>query len=45
MIDLIDSIYVFASIVSLIATALIFILIKIVDLIVAGGKYVNRKLR
>ena len=45
MIDFIDSIFVIASLVSLVATALIFIAMKITQLFVAGGKYARSKLR
>lgn len=41
MIDFIDSLFVIASLVSLVATALIFIAMKITQLFVAGGKYVK----
>ena len=45
MIELIDNVYVFLFLVSIVATALIYLFITAKQLIVLGGKYARRKLR
>ena len=45
MIKLIDNIYVFLFLVSIVATALIYLFITVKQLIVLGGNYARRKLR